>query len=64
MFGKHGVFERFKEMLILNIISNLQKFLMEMGKGYAFVARQQYIHTEKQDYTSGCRTDGYVCSYV
>lgn len=32
------------------IISNLQKFLMEMGKGYAFVARQQHIHTEKQDY--------------
>ena len=33
-----------------NIISNLQKFLMELGKGYAFVARQQHIHTEKQDY--------------
>lgn len=32
------------------IISNLQKFLMELGKGYAFVARQQRIHTEKQDY--------------
>ena len=33
-----------------SIIDNLQKFLMEMGKGYAFVARQQHIHTEKQDY--------------
>lgn len=32
------------------IISNLQKFLMELGKGFAFVARQQHIHTEKQDY--------------
>lgn len=32
------------------IISNLQKFLMELGKGYAFVARQQHIHTEKEDY--------------
>ena len=32
------------------ILSNLQKFLMELGKGYAFVARQQHIHTEKQDY--------------
>ena len=32
------------------IISNLQKFLMELGKGYAFVSRQQHIHTEKQDY--------------
>ncbi len=25
-------------------------FLMELGKGYAFVARQQHIHTEKEDY--------------
>ena len=33
-----------------SIISNLQKFLMELGKGYAFVAREQHIHTEKQDY--------------
>lgn len=32
------------------IISHLQKFLMELGKGYAFVARQQRIHTEKEDY--------------
>ncbi len=32
------------------IISNIQKFLMEMGKGYAFVARQQHIKTEKEDY--------------
>ena len=33
-----------------SILFNLQKFLMELGKGYAFVARQQHIHTEKQDY--------------
>lgn len=33
-----------------SILSNLQRFLMEMGKGYAFVARQQHIHTEKQEY--------------
>ena len=32
------------------ILSNLQKFLMELGKGYAFVARQQHIHTEKREY--------------
>lgn len=32
------------------IITNLQKFLMELGKGYAFIARQQHIHTEKKDY--------------
>ena len=33
-----------------SILTNLQKFLMELGKGYAFVSRQQHIHTEKQDY--------------
>lgn len=33
-----------------SIIANLQKFLMELGKGYAFVARQQHIKTEKEDY--------------
>lgn len=33
-----------------SILTNLQKFLMELGKGYAFVARQQHIHTEKQEY--------------
>ena len=33
-----------------SIIYNLEKFLLEMGKGFAFVARQQHIHTEKQDY--------------
>lgn len=32
------------------ILSNLQKFLMELGKGYAFVARQQHVKTEKEDY--------------
>ncbi len=33
-----------------SILSNLQKFMMELGKGYEFVARQQHIHTEKQEY--------------
>lgn len=33
-----------------SILSNLQKFIMELGKGYAFVERQQHIHTEKKDY--------------
>lgn len=32
------------------ILNHLQKFLMEMGKGYAFVGRQQHIHTEDDDY--------------
>ena len=33
-----------------SIIDNLEKFLLELGKGFAFIARQQHIHTEKQDY--------------
>lgn len=32
------------------IISNIKKFLLELGKGFAFVGRQQHIHTEKEDY--------------
>ena len=32
------------------IINNLEKFLMELGKGYALVARQQHIRTEENDY--------------
>ena len=33
-----------------SIITHLQKFLMEMGKGYTFVERQQHIITDTQDY--------------
>lgn len=32
------------------IIGNLQKFLLELGKGFSFVARQKLIRTEKRDY--------------
>jgi predicted nuclease of restriction endonuclease-like (RecB) superfamily len=32
------------------IIDNLQKFLLELGKGFAFVARQQRISTELSHY--------------
>ena len=28
------------------IIAHIQKFVMELGKGYAFVARQQHIRTD------------------
>ena len=33
-----------------SIISNLQQFLLELGKGFAFVERQQRIRTEDQDF--------------
>jgi len=32
------------------LIDNLQHFLLELGKGFAFVARQQRISTEDQDF--------------
>ena len=32
------------------IIDKMQKFLLEMGKGFAFVERQQHIRTETQDF--------------
>ena len=33
-----------------SLIAHLQKFIMEMGKGYAFVARQQHIQTDMGDF--------------
>ena len=32
------------------IIDHLQKFIMELGKGYAFVGRQQLVRTDLKDY--------------
>jgi len=32
------------------LIGNLQQFLLELGKGFAFVARQQRISTESSDF--------------
>ena len=32
------------------IINEMQKFLLELGKGFAFVERQQHITTETQDF--------------
>ena len=33
-----------------SIITHLKDFLMELGRGFAFVARQQHIRTEAEDY--------------
>lgn len=33
-----------------SIITHIQKLVMELGKGYAFVARQQHIRTDMGDY--------------
>lgn len=33
-----------------SIISHIQKFIMEMGKGFAFVGRQQHVRTDMGDF--------------
>ena len=33
-----------------SILTHIQKFLLELGKGYAFVARQQHISTDAGDF--------------
>ncbi len=39
-----------EEELESALMDNLQKFLLELGKGFAFVARQQRLSTETQDF--------------
>lgn len=46
-FPHQSVLEKDIEQGLLN---NLQAFLLELGKGFAFVARQQRIRTEDQDF--------------
>ena len=40
----------FESDLEQGLINNLQHFLLELGKGFAFVERQQRISTEDQDF--------------
>lgn len=42
-----GLYEQDLEQGLLN---QLQKFLMELGKGFAFVARQKHVRVEGEDY--------------
>lgn len=39
-----------EEDLETAIISHLQEFMMEMGRGFAFMGRQQLVRTDTQDY--------------
>lgn len=32
------------------ILDNLEKFLLELGKGFSFIERQKLVRTEKKDY--------------
>ena len=49
-FGLKGNEQLLENKLESLIISNLQKVLLELGKGYSFVGRQYHIHTETNDY--------------
>jgi|SRR6185437_13090657 len=40
----------FESTIEQGLIDNLQKFLLELGRGFAFVARQQRISVEDQDF--------------
>lgn len=48
-WGRHPIWTS-RSKLESAILTHLQKFIMEMGKGYAFVARQQHISTDAGDY--------------
>ena len=39
-----------EEELESAIITHLQEFMMEMGRGFAFMGRQQLVRTDTQDY--------------
>lgn len=39
-----------EKQLEQSLINNLQQFLLELGKGFAFVARQKHIRTETADF--------------
>jgi predicted nuclease of restriction endonuclease-like (RecB) superfamily len=43
----HGLYEEELEQGLLN---NIQQFLLELGKGFAFVARQQLIKAEEESF--------------
>lgn len=39
-----------EQQLEQNLINNLQQFLLELGKGFAFVGRQKHVRTETTDF--------------
>jgi len=39
-----------EELMEKALVDNLQKFILELGKGYAFVERQQLIRTDTSDF--------------
>lgn len=58
--GLEGRSDYTESELEKSIITNLQKFIMELGKRFAFITRQQHIYTEKQDYYIGLVFYNYI----
>ncbi|MEO6531945.1 MAG: PDDEXK nuclease domain-containing protein [Pseudolysinimonas sp.] len=51
LFDFLGLGEEFQERELEDaLVSNLQRFLMELGKGFAFVGRQYHLEVGGQDY--------------
>lgn len=48
--GLPGNIDFTESKLESSILTHIQKFLLELGKGYAFVARQQHISTDAGDF--------------
>lgn len=40
----------YEKNLEQGLLNHLQRFLMELGKGFAFIARQKYLRVEGEDY--------------
>ncbi|MBR7001899.1 MAG: DUF1016 family protein [Neisseriaceae bacterium] len=48
--GLDGVNELYENNLETNLINHLQKFLLELGRGFSFVARQQHINFDDKHF--------------
>lgn len=46
------------------LIGRLQAFFLELGKGFAFVARQQWISTESKDFYLDLAQSGFAIRRV
>lgn len=50
-----------ENLLEQSLIDQLQKFLLELGKGFSFVARQMRISTETETLTTTQHWASYLC---
>lgn len=48
--GVNSQSDLYEKNLEQGLLNHLQRFLMELGKGFAFIARQKYLRVEGEDY--------------